>query len=277
MTMEKCRRLSSQQKAAAENLAELCRQHEDLSISLFPDMDQEEQLFYLLSDDSGQLISFLSLTFCGEECLVHAFTHPSHRRKGFFDRLFDQAYEENIGPAFLFTVDDNAKDALAVLHALECVGLETEYLLQYRIRGTEIMPASPSLLPTEDTAALCRLHQACFPEYPEDFSETFVEDLADCQKESGAEAFLIEKDGEYVGLGFCIYQEDIAYLTGFGVLPEYRRQHIAFDALSALASRLAHTHQFLCVQVSDENNAACALYRSFGFSPIESVHTYLFE
>ena len=116
MNITKQSQLTENQKQAMMELAHICQERESLSIQLYPDLDEEEQLFYLHSDEQGHLISFLSLTFYEEECLVHAFTHPSHRKKGCFNLLFDQAYEENIGPAFLFTIDENAKDALAVLN-----------------------------------------------------------------------------------------------------------------------------------------------------------------
>ena len=274
MNITKQSQLTENQKQAMMELAHICQERESLSIQLYPDLDEEEQLFYLHSDEQGHLISFLSLTFYEEECLVHAFTHPSHRKKGCFNLLFDQAYEENIGPAFLFTIVDNAKDALAVLNQLECERTETDYLLQYRIKGTEIMPSSVSLFPCREEESLIWLHQACFPEYPEDLSRSFVEEFI---SDEDAEGFIIQKNGQNVGLGFCMYQEDQVYLAGFGVLPPFRRQHIALDTLSTLSRQLSDDYSFLCVQISDVNEAALRLYQKFGFETVESVHTYLFE
>lgn len=277
MHMTKQTQLTEQQELAMEELAAVCQEHESLSLLLYPDISEEEQLFYLLTDEADRLVSFLSLTFYEDDCLVHAFTHPAHRQKGYFDQLFDRAYEENIGPAFLFSVDDNAKDALAVLKRLKCVRTETDHLLQYRITGEEMMPSSLSLFPCRERERLIRLHQICFPDYPEEFSRSFVEDFLSEEDDAEAEPFLIQKNGQDAGLGFCIYQDDQVYLAGFGVLPLFRRQRVASDTLLALSRQLSDEYAFLCVQVSDQNEAAFGLYQSFGFETVEAVHTYLFE
>lgn len=277
MNITKQTSLTEEQKTAMMELANICQEKESISISLYPDMEEEEQFFYFLTDDSQKLISFLSLTFYDEECFVHAFTHPNHRRKGYFDLLFDRAYEENLGPSFFFTVDENAKDALAVLKALESVRIETDHFLQYRITGEEMMPSSISLFPCHNTDLLVQLHQTCFPDYPEEFSYTFVEEFISEEENGEMEPFIIQKNGQNVGLGFCIYQEDQVYLAGFGVLPPYQRQHIAFDTLLTLARQLSDDYTFLCVQVSDQNEAAFCLYQSFGFKSVNAIHTYLFE
>lgn len=274
MNITKQSQLTENQEQAMMELADICQERESLSLQLYPDLDEDEQLFYLLYDEQNHLISFLSLTFYEEECMVHAFTHPDHRRKGYFDLLFDRAYEENIGPAFLFTIDDNAKDALAVLNQLECERTETDYLLQYRIKGTEIMSSSVSLLPCREKESLIRLHQACFPEYPEELSRSFVEEFL---SDEDGEGFIIQKSGQNVGLGFCMYQEDQVYLAGFGVIPPFRRQHIASATLATLSRQLSDDYSFLCVQLSDVNEAALHLYQTFGFETVESVYTYLFE
>lgn len=277
MNITKHIKLTEKQKLAMLELAEICQLKESISVQLYPEETDENQIFYLLTDEQQQLISFLSLTCYEEECLVYAFTHPDHRRKGYFDLLFDQAYEENIGPAFLFTVDDNCKDALAVLQKLECIRTETEYLLQYRITGSEMMPSSISLFPCRDTELLTSLHHACFSDYPEEFSQSFVEEFVTEENMADMESFVIQKDGSNVGVGFCVYQEDLVYLAGFGVLPPFQRQHIAFDTLLMLSRQLSDDYSFLCVQVSDENTAAFQLYQSFGFETTNAVHTYLFE
>lgn len=276
MNITKQTQLTEKQQLDIMNLAAICQEKESISVQLYPDPD-EEQIFYLLTNESQRLVSFLSLTFYDEECLVHAFTHPDYRQNGYFDLLFDRAYEENIGPSFFFTVDENAKDALAVLKALDCVCTETDHLLQYRITGTEMMPSSISLFPCRDTNSLVLLHQECFPDYPEEFSRSFVEDLISEEECCQTEPFIIQKNGQNVGLGFCIYQEDQVYLAGFGVLPPFQRQHIAFDTLLTLSRQLSDDYSFLCVQVSDQNKAAFSLYQSFGFESVNAIHTYLFE
>ena len=71
----------------------------------------------------------------------------------------------------------------------------------------------------------------------------------------------------------------MAYISGFGILPEYRRQGLGLAFLNLLEKKLAaESITQLTLQVSSHNKTALSLYRKDGFDVLECLNYHpLFE
>ena len=68
-------------------------------------------------------------------------------------------------------------------------------------------------------------------------------------------------------------QDGLAYLSGFGILPEFRNQGLGLIFLHFLEDSLAGEGiTKLTLQVSSKNKPALSLYRKDGFDVLESLH-----
>lgn len=73
------------------SLARLCREYDESFLS-FP---EEPELCWVLTDENGHPVSCTALCQTGEETFeCWAFTHPEHRRKGYFSMLLEEMCRE---------------------------------------------------------------------------------------------------------------------------------------------------------------------------------------
>lgn len=249
----------------------------------------EEDAFYALYYIEETPVSFLSC-FCpdGEVCELSGFTAPSFRNRGFFSLLFKEAKKEAkrlFGDVtFSFQCLSSDPDTTAFCKARGLSFSHSECIMERVWPGTKpsghggAVPGAAfptasgvSLRPSDDRALLARLHGKAF-DCPAAFSMDYVDTvLAD----PGTVSRLILADGKPVGLLHLTFQGapagpsagregQTAYLTGLGILPEFRRRGFAGAALGAAFSLLPN-HSRLALQVSTLNTAAFRLYEKLGF------------
>lgn len=84
-----------------------------------------------------------------------------------------------------------------------------------------------------------------------------------------------QRDGKEAGFALGKVVADEAELYQIGVLPEYRRCHIAKELLNELHRLMKEKGAVCCfLEVRSRNSAAIALYESFGYERISTRRGY---
>lgn len=277
-----------------------------------------DERFFALYDE-GRLVSLIHLFYpdhmVGE---LIGFTHPEFRRQGYFKQLLSLAadYGEEIGLEQIYLISDgNSKDAQHALSALGLTAEYSEYMLGKTLASATISDcnvpdsdvpdcsandceasdaktrsvhdlACPLTLTKTDRSPLTLTKAARSPLTAALFSEIFQTDIAQCEayleeisSDSRILTYVLQLDNHPIGQTQLTFIGDMAYVSGFGILPEYRRQGYGLQFLQILEQHLAkHSIATLTLQVSDHNKNALSLYRKDGFETLEALHYYpLFE
>ncbi len=272
LTEEQCRRITA--------LHALCTRLENRYVLglVLPEPDTaEEDSFYLLCEEQGQTVSFLSV-FCpdGETAEDSGVSAPSFRRLGLCSSLLKTAREEiafRFGtPRLLYqclTGDPDTEKFCADRGLSFSYG---EQLMEYpssgrrttplRDDGFSLRPAGPS-----DRKILISLHRVIFQDREAGaYIDTVLADEA-------TGSFLILREGVPAGLFHLTSGETAFYFMGLGILPAFRNQGLAKAALREAISMTPPGCR-LFLQVSTANTAACRLYETMGFSVFSRMDYY---
>ena len=302
-------KLNAKQRKNITALCDACCQTEPVRLTLplpQPGIRLSGERFFLLYD-LGQLMSVIHLFYpdstVGE---LIGFTHPEFRGKGYFKQLLSLAadHAEEIGLEQVYVIGDgNSPDAH---NALTALGLEAEYAeymlgkrLEFPLAQHAASPSQPDTL-TKDTLAAetpvsptadlpCRItvsECASTPLTASLFAKIFQTDIAQCEAyldeicaDDRIHTYVLYLNKTAIGQTQLTFMGDMAYLSGFGILPEYRRQGFGLMFLHELEKLLAkQSITQLTLQVSSQNKTALSLYRKDGFETLEALHYYpLFE
>ena len=242
---------TASQRKEIQNTYNLCCQAEPLALSCPQDAD----IYWLLTDGGGTVLSFLAAWQTGEalwECC--AFTRPGCRRKGYASRLLDTACGEGAPLEegdILFAADGNSP---AGIRALECLGAqaaEEEYLMECAL-------PSPMQAPSES----CGPRLALGP-----------------PAEDGApfSASLLDADGRELGSCLLSPSGSSVCLSSLHIREELRGKGLGTAFLGLLLPALAEEgFSRIILQVSGSNAPALALYKKIGFRVMETLLYYLY-
>ena len=120
-----------------------------------------------------------------------------------------------------------------------------------------ILPMHPDHIPS-----IAALEKICF-------SRPWSERMLAEELENQCAAFLtaVDDDGEVLGYAGLLVAADEGYITNVAVFPQHRRKGIAAQLLQVFCDfATAHHLAFLTLEVRPSNEAAIALYESFGFT-----------
>ncbi len=121
-----------------------------------------------------------------------------------------------------------------------------------------VVPAGPA-----HAAVLQGLHGQCFDE------GWTAEDFGKLLATPGTFALIALEGAEPAGLALCRGAADECELLTIGIVPAFRRRHLGRDLLQASlveARRRGAARYFL--DVAEDNQAACRLYYSVGFTQV---------
>ncbi len=301
-------RLNPAQRKRISALCGDCRQAEPIQLTLpLPEAGEEltDERFFLLYEQ-GRLVSLLHLFYPdGQVGELIGFTHPEFRRKNYFTKLLSLAvdYAEQLGLKQLYLISDgNSSDAREALKALELEEEYAEYMLEKPLtsasRGADSSygPRQPSLAseprqlsPTSEPRPLSLASDArrlsvseSVSPIPELFSEIFSVDreqcdayLADIGFDDHISTYVLKLDKLLIGQAQLTVIGDMAYLSGFGILPAYRSRGYGAFFLRELERILdGQSLSRLTLQVSSQNKTALSLYRKDGFRELETLRYY---
>jgi ribosomal protein S18 acetylase RimI-like enzyme len=260
-----------------EHLAHICNTCEGLDIKLNWSMlrsrssAEMNDLFYY---QQGRLVGYLAIyVFNSHEAEISGMVHPDYRRQGIFSMLLRQASEEcrwRGVKKFFLIVEQNARSGLAFVTALSAHYHHSEYrmvLSELRTSTSfapnlEFRPARP-----DERAILAHITATAF-EIDEDVASY---DFGDSSRRS----YVALLNDVYIGKIEVWFDEQEAFIYGFGVLPEYQHKGYGRQMLvRAVQEVYAMGLRDVALEVEVKNESALALYHSCGFHEISRYDYY---
>lgn len=253
-----------------------------LSLVLPEEGEVYEDTFYLTFEANGKLLSFLSV-FCpdGDTVEISGFTDPAERHRGYFSRLLSAAKKEaekRFQPLIFCTRDFPKipiRPPFARHHDLSLSFREC--MMSHPGSVGTSLPSDFSIRPAgaSDRELLIRLHLGSFlPGTPGFMTEEEAVGYMDTLlSDPATNSFLLFRGSEPVGLYHLTSGGKSFYFMGLGILPAFRRQGLAAQALNHVLSRIPE-NQNLLLQVSTRNTAAWELYQKLEFQVVNQVEYF---
>jgi len=283
-----CGALPAAYRDAVQDLVSLCCRTDGIRLSypLEADGEDDDTRHYLLAAADGSLPAVLALTFYDDqtaECT--AFTHPAHRRRGYFSRLLGEAAEACADFDILFPVCEDCTDTMATLRALDAELQVRELQMVMELPsgdgaadGRDSAPAgalgpadgrdsAPGALgPADGSPALT-------PAAPDVDGDVLWTMTADGKSESSPAA-----SPRIIGTcrTFPLGPSSVC-LHSIEITPDLRGRGYGTRMLALLIPALAGRHfRQVVLHVSEDNLAAVALYKKAGFRITETLSYYLY-
>lgn len=282
MRIETTNRLTKNQITEILNLETLAFCEDTLENHAFLsneiNFDKSMQCFYM-GYEKDELIAFLT-TFMptSYEAEILAVTHPEHRGKGYFKKLFQSAKETLVLAGInkiLLVVEPKSKSGIEVLKTFECAKLErSEYRMSYN--GSKALPEYLDLqffeVNNQNKEIFAEITQDAFPDLEE--SSNFIDTVISSKNRKGYVAY---KEGTPVGVFDFNYEEGDIFLYGVGIATPYRgkgfgKQLVGFALIEGLKKS-----DKVVLDVDSENPIAFSLYKKCGFQIDFQVDYYRCE
>ncbi|HXW01178.1 MAG TPA: GNAT family N-acetyltransferase [Anaerolineae bacterium] len=279
---EKSYGLNETQLVDIQRLETTCNQFEGLAMKLnwstLHDRPKEQSSDFLYYADS-QLVGYLALYgFNQREVEVSAMTHPDHRRQGIFRQLLAAAnleLKERQVPEFLFICERASASGVACMQAIAARYDFSEYKMGLQQAGVKPGPAPADLqlrpARPEDIDALVKMDESCFRVSADAAKRWMAHDLADSKRR-----ILLATFGPVeIGKIHVLINEAETYISGFCLLPEYRRKGYGKIILTRTLDQLvADQGRPISLEVATENEHALSLYEHCGFRTITAYDYY---
>jgi ribosomal protein S18 acetylase RimI-like enzyme len=274
--------LTAGELAAVKELAALCNALEglDLKLSLDPIPGNDPQApRVFLARASTAIVGFCALDGAGRrEVEVCGMVHPERRRQGIGSALLDAAVEEarrQGSERMLLICEDASESGQGFVRHLGLAHDFTEYRMEV---------ASPPESPGErlvlreadnhDAETIDRVVTTAFGDPPGSRLYDILADMA-----TPSERFYLGfLDGAAVTALKVHEETPKAYIYGFGVLPQYRRQGFGREFAARIVTQLmADGWAPVGLEVDSNNTPAYTLYRSLGFREVTAYGYYVLE
>jgi len=235
-----------------------------------------EFLYYI--DDS--LVAYLGIScFGGNVAEINGMTHPDWRRKGIFKKLFELAMNECSRRNFneiLLLADGKSDSGIEFIKVIGGEYEVSEYRMEVSNKTSSENINFINLRKAEKSDAKEIGRQDSIYFYDEKESENLV-DKAEIRNDAEIRietSYMIELNNTTIGKINIEYNDNSAFISGFGILPEFRGKGYGKVALKE-AIKLINVININIVQldVSCKNNRALNLYQSCGFQE-QSVMNY---
>lgn len=229
----------------------------------------------------GRLVSYLGICcFGGSVYELNGMTHPDYRRRGIFGRLYAHALAEckRAGKKkLLLLADGNSQAGIGFMEAVGGIPAFSEHRMELEsqnfhadVEKAPDITAKVSLREAgEEDRELIREYDRLL--YSEPDADTEEEPVWDFIKNT----YLIEKDGAVLGKIRIDYQENEAFLYGFGILPQYRGKGYGKAALrEALLTVFRKGAKKAALDVETKNDRALSIYTGNGFQTVSCMRYY---
>lgn len=255
-------------------LETICKKHDKLTGDIFLDsslnFNPNIKSLFLLYEDNKLLSLLIMFIPSQDEAEISSFTLPEYRRKGYFKELLAKAsyelkkYEVS---DILFVCEPQSLDGKAVIKKLEVNYDFTEYSLKYNQLNVtypnqylnKIELYKPNL---QDSKILIDISQQIFNDSYEN-AETMVNKTFES---SFRQQYLAILDKEFIGMGGVSFEQDGAYIFGFGIIPKYQGKGFGKDMLKLMLKDLINQNlEKIMIDVNSENEKAFNLYIKYGF------------
>lgn len=233
--------------------------------------DINEFLYYI--DDV--LVSYLSITSFGGSNTgeINGMTHPGFRRKGLFHKLFECAISECQKRKFtrvLLLSEGKSDSGIEFIKAVHGEYEFSEYRMKLQNKtesqGIDLIKLRKST--SEDAKEIARQNAIFF--YGTDDCESFPEE----EPIENEVTYMVELENKTIGKIRVDYNDNSAFICGFGLLPSFRGKGYGKAALKAAIKLLNEKNIFnIELDVECKNDTALNLYKGCGFEE-KSVMSY---
>lgn len=277
-------KLDNKQKQQIKELVEQCLAYDHLErdVCLDEDMNYYEDMdsFYLYYKKES-LVSVLTV-FCpdGKEVEISGYTHPHHRRKGYFLELLDRAEEELVDfdlYQVTLVVEPSSVSGRGVADICEAEYEKSEYMLQldmeqFHVSKQTFHRASGLTIRRMEEADLeeaVSISQTIF-QTERDFEYSLLEQVL---LNENMMSYLAYLEGRCIGICNLEYGRNHATIFGIGILPEYQGKGYGRELFVAVIEKGKSGIVHILLSVSSANRSACGLYKSLGFT-IKTQYDY---
>lgn len=245
--------------------------------------DEKNEFLYYIDQE---LVGYLGICSFGGKRIaeINGVVHPEHRRKGIFTKLFQEAIEECKIKAYdkiLLLSDRESGSGIAFIKSVG--GLysfsENRMVNSHPEQNEGVTGISLRLSNEYDMKEIAKQNAIYFG-LPQEDIEGRVEELegeAEIQ-EPNVYNYMIEKDGTILGKIKIHFQEDSGFVSGFGILPEFRGKGYGKQGLKQALHLICEKGLTSAeLDVESENNNALRIYLSCGFEPVSTMDYYTYQ
>ncbi|MEW9094679.1 MAG: GNAT family N-acetyltransferase [Clostridiaceae bacterium] len=234
-----------------------------------------EFLYYV--DDT--LVAYLGISSFGGINIgeINGMVHPNFRRKGLFKKLFELAIEEcqkrNFNKLLLLS-DGNSNSGVEFIKAVHGKYDFSEYRMKL-INKTNLESINSINLREAgklDRKEIGRQNAVFFNQSEE------CEWLPEEEEEVNKITYMVELKEGVIGKIKVDYSDDPVFISGFGILPDFRGKGYGKAALKE-ALRLINEKNIYETELDVEckNNAALNLYKACGFEEMSVMNYYKYD
>jgi ribosomal protein S18 acetylase RimI-like enzyme len=265
-------------------LKNICTDEENIFLKLelefklnMSQMHKEESFEYInefLYYSGETLIGYLGIfSFGGETGELTGMVHPQCRRKGIFKKLYSLALAECKRRNFkktLLVCDNRSASGLSFIKTAGAAYAFSEYEMKldsnYASEGEKDIVLRKAKNSDADEIA----GQNCI--YFGDSSRAVI--MPEDEEKRNRITYMLELGSRVIGKIRTETNADEGFISGFGILPEYRRKGYGKQALKAALYMFNRDNiHNAALEVAAENKNALNLYKSCGFAE-ESVTDY---
>lgn len=230
------------------------------------------EFLYYFEDTLAAYISISS--FGGSNIAeINGMTHPDFRRKRLFKRLFELAMEECRRRKFdkvLLLSDGKSDSGIKFINSVSAEYDFSEYRMEVTnkvtLDGTNLVQLRKA--ERQDGREIARQNAIYFG-HSEEYEWSPEED-DDLSKNT----YMIELNEAVIGKIAITYTENSAFISGFGILPDFRGRGYGKSALKKALDLIDKKNiQNIELDVESKNSNALNLYKACGFEE-QSVMTY---
>ncbi|MCY6958324.1 GNAT family N-acetyltransferase [Clostridium brassicae] len=270
MRIEKTNRLTENQMAEIFNLETIAFCEDNLENHAFLsneiNFDKIMPCFYM-GYENDKIIAFLT-TFMptSYEAEILAVTHPQHREKGYFKKLFQAAKETLLLSGvnkILLVVEPKSTGGIGVLKTFPDAKLErSEYRMSHN--GSENLSEYGQLrfcdVNDGNKEIFAEITRDAFPDLEE--RSNFIDTVISSENRRG---YIAYKEGIPVGVFDFNYEEGDIFLYGVGIATQYRGKGFGKQMMGFALNEGLKECDKVVLDVDSENPTAFNLYRKCGF------------
>lgn len=251
----------------------------DYKISLCKDSETglkkiNEYLYYV----EDVLVAYLGISsFGGNNGEINGMTHPDFRRKGFFTKLFQLAIDEcnkrNFNKILLLS-DGKSKSGVEFIKAVHGKYDFSEYRMKLLNKTTLKNINSISLRKAEkaDRKEIARQNAIFFYGLEE------CENLPEEEEIINTITYMVELKEEIIGKIKIEYNDNSAFICGFGILPYFRCKGYGKSTLIEVLRIISEENiNDVELDVESKNNIALNLYKACGFEEKSVMNYYKYN
>ncbi|MDR3597976.1 GNAT family N-acetyltransferase [Clostridium sp.] len=232
------------------------------------------------------LVAYMGIScFGGNVAEINGMTHPEWRRKGIFKKLFKLAINECDNRNFnkiLLLSDEKSISGIEFIKSLGGEYNFSEYRMELSNNTTVENKKVVNLRKADksDKIEIERQKLIYFGDEEESKSgvDSNTEETEKIEMDDGfiiSDAYMIELNNKVIGKINIEYNNDSAFIFGFGLLPEFRGKGYGKAALKE-ALKLINERNInkVSLDVAAKNSKALNLYKSCDFKEISVMNYY---